>query len=130
MLKLFYFKSADGIPNFGDDLNPWVWRQLLGDYVGEAGETLFTGIGTLLNDRLPYAKRTIVFRSGVGFGSGTLMSTRRGRSIACRPLSARALGLRPRAGGHRPALFIATLLQPQTSATLQILVHASLPERE
>ena len=70
MLKLYYFQSADGVPNFGDDLNPWLWRHLLGDYLTSESDTVFSGIGTLLNDRFPRAKKTIVFGSGVGFGSG------------------------------------------------------------
>jgi succinoglycan biosynthesis protein ExoV len=103
VFQLYYFKSADGVPNFGDDLNPWVWRQLLGDHVVDDSDTLFAGIGTLLNDRFPRAPRTIVFGAGVGFGSWTFYCVRG-------PLSAHALGLPASCAITDPALFVADLV--------------------
>ena len=92
MLKLFYFKSADGVPNFGDDLNPWLWRRLLAGYLSDDAPTLLTGIGTILNDRVPKASETLVFGSGVGFGGG-LPQVDASWTIYCvrGPLSAQAL---------------------------------------
>ena len=111
MLKLYYFKSADGVPNFGDDLNPWLWQHLLGDYLAHESDTIFSGIGTLLNDRFPRAKRTIVFGSGVGFGSGIPRVDDSWTFYCVRgPLSARALGLPASLAITDPALFIANLL--------------------
>jgi succinoglycan biosynthesis protein ExoV len=111
VLKLYYFKSADGVPNFGDDLNPWIWRQLLGEYIADESDTVFAGIGTLLNDRFPRARRTIVFGAGVGFGSGAPHVDASWTFYCVRgPLSAQALGLPAAMAITDPALFVADLL--------------------
>ena len=65
-MKLFYYK--DDIGNFGDDLNRWLWPQLIGDYLDDDDSTIFVGIGTLLNHKLPTNGRKIVFGSGYGYG--------------------------------------------------------------
>ena len=117
MLKLHYFKSADGVPNFGDDLNPWLWRQLLAGYVASESDTLFAGIGTLLNDRFPRSTRTIVFGSGVGFGTGIPRVDESWTFYCVRgPLSAHALGLPPTLAITDPALFVANLLPEWAAA--------------
>ncbi|WP_162047399.1 polysaccharide pyruvyl transferase family protein [Vibrio taketomensis] len=55
--------------NVGDDLNPWLWPQLLGDLVVEDSSRYFLGIGTILtekrlNKELLGAKEIIIFSSG------------------------------------------------------------------
>jgi succinoglycan biosynthesis protein ExoV len=66
-LRLFYFSGQT--PNFGDDLNPWIWPKLLDHPLDDDDGRLFLGIGTIINDRLPHARRYIVFSSGVGYGA-------------------------------------------------------------
>lgn len=44
-MNFVYFKSAIG--NFGDDLNPWLWPQLLGN-TSKLDDTAFLGIGSIL----------------------------------------------------------------------------------
>lgn len=69
-MKLFYYKFQNRFPdgrNFGDDLNPWLWKKLLPGVLDEDENTLFVGIGTLLNENLPKAGRTVVFGTGVGY---------------------------------------------------------------
>jgi len=117
VLKLYYFQSADGVPNFGDDLNPWLWRHLLGDYLTSESDTVFSGIGTLLNDRFPRAKRTIVFGSGVGFGSGIPRVDDSWTFYCVRgPLSAQALGIPDTLAITDPALFIADVVPREIQA--------------
>ena len=117
MLKLFYFRSADGLANFGDDLNEWVWSRLLGDLVAEDADTLFTGIGTILNDRVPRAPRTVVFGSGVGFGGGLPRVDASWTFYCVRgPLSAQALGLPPALAITDPALLVSGLLPDESTA--------------
>jgi succinoglycan biosynthesis protein ExoV len=117
VVKLFYFRSTDGVPNFGDDLNPWIWSSLLGDYLCEDSDTLLSGIGTLLNDRFPKAHRTIVFGSGVGFGSGLPQVDDTWTFYCVRgPLSAEAVRLKASAAVTDPALFVASLVTRQAPA--------------
>lgn len=79
-LRLYRYAGA---PNFGDDLNALLWPRMLGDLVdvgrplpvgsARAGDPLddelFLGIGTLVNHRLPAARRLVVLGAGVGYGA-------------------------------------------------------------
>lgn len=67
-MKLHYWPQA---PNFGDQLNPWLWNKLLPGYFDDCDDQMFVGIGTLLNSELDkYKDRTkIVFGSGVGYAN-------------------------------------------------------------
>ena len=111
-MKLFYFRGENGVANFGDELNLHLWPRLLPGAFDDDDDTQFVGIGTLLNDRLPAASRTVVFGAGVGyFGPPNPRDT---WSIYCvrGPLSARALGLPSADGITDPAVLIARL-EPQ-----------------
>lgn len=70
-MKIFYYRRRDGQPNFGDELNTWLWPQLLPNFFDDEGSTQFIGTGTLLNNRLPerttHAQRLIIFSSGAGY---------------------------------------------------------------
>lgn len=91
-MKLYYIQGGH---NFGDDLNPWIWDRVLPNIFDHNARTLFVGIGTLLNDTLPRARKTVVFGSGVGYGRGLPEVDPSTWKIYCLrgPLSARALGL-------------------------------------
>jgi succinoglycan biosynthesis protein ExoV len=99
-MKLYYFRHPDGSKNFGDELNPWLWDQLIPGILDEDENSVFIGIGTLLNERLQSevanASRKFVFGSGVGYGSG-IPHIDDSWTIYCLrgPLSARALGVAP-----------------------------------
>lgn len=112
-MKLFYFRGANGVCNFGDEINPYLWPQLLPGAFDDDSATQFVGIGTLLNDRLPDAARTIVFGAGVGYYGAPRRSD--AWSIYCvrGPLSARALGLDADAAITDPAALLARL-EPAT----------------
>ncbi len=70
-MKIFYYQRRDEQPNFGDELNTWLWPQLLPDFFDDDESTQFIGTGTLLNHRLPErtttAQRLIIFSSGAGY---------------------------------------------------------------
>lgn len=69
-MKLYYYKDPHG--NFGDDLNPWLWQRLLHKSLEKCAdqETLFIGIGTLLNHKVPTVpQKKIVFGTGAGYGA-------------------------------------------------------------
>lgn len=64
-MKLFYFISAEG--NVGDDLNPWLWPKIFQQFLNEDDQHLLLGIGTILNSKLPEAKKYTIISSGVGY---------------------------------------------------------------
>lgn len=64
-MNLIYFKSDIG--NFGDDLNPWLWSKLLGDFDNYPSDIDFVGIGSILDKRILVnpSQKKIVFGSGI-----------------------------------------------------------------
>ncbi len=65
-MKLYFFRDPEG--NFGDDLNPWLFNHLFPNLFDEDDAELLVGVGTLLNHRIPTARRVVVFGSGHGYG--------------------------------------------------------------
>jgi succinoglycan biosynthesis protein ExoV len=93
-LKVHYYK--DSVGNFGDDLNPWLWPQLFPKPIEQCfdNDTLFVGIGSLLNHKIPAEPpKKIIF--GSGFSYGSLPKTNDLWRFVCvrGPLTAKALGL-------------------------------------
>lgn len=97
-MDLYYFRFSSGISNFGDNLNAWLWPQLLPGLINGDKTVTLIGIGTLLNnalsERTPQARTRLVFSSGVGYGKGPLVLDKSYKVYCVRgPLSAQALGL-------------------------------------
>lgn len=93
-MNLYYYATEHG--NFGDDLNLWIWDEILPDWQAwRHGATLF-GVGTVLSDStLKQHANPVVMGSGVGYGKIPTKETQaRCEFRAVRgPLSAAALGL-------------------------------------
>jgi succinoglycan biosynthesis protein ExoV len=122
-MKLYYFRAETG--NFGDDLNLWLWPQLLGRpfdgychhslaerAANEAAKVLFIGIGTLLNTTVPDAPEKIVFGAGAGYGPPPRLDDRWRIFCVRGPLTARALGLPPELVATDPAALVPLLDLP------------------
>lgn len=62
-MELYVFRGAS--PNFGDELNPWLWPRLLGDVFDGAGD-LFIGIGSTIQSGFNPSRRKVVFGAGYG----------------------------------------------------------------
>jgi succinoglycan biosynthesis protein ExoV len=95
-MKLHYWPKA---PNFGDQLNPWLWGKLLPGAFDNSDDTMFVGIGTLLNSELDKFKdkTKVVFGSGVGYGSSLPHVDKTWKFYFVRgPLSAKALEIDPK----------------------------------
>ena len=73
-MKLRYYKLPNGERNFGDELNPWLWEKLIPGILDEDASVAFVGIGSLINNGLPqktrYARKIVIFGTGVGYGKG------------------------------------------------------------
>ena len=62
-MKLTYYRGA--VPNFGDELNTYVWPALLPQhFLDDDADELFVGIGSIIGDHLPASARKIVVGSG------------------------------------------------------------------
>jgi hypothetical protein len=62
-MKLVFFRGH--VPNFGDELNPLVWPELLPKgFLDEDESELFVGIGSIIGDHLPAKSRKFVMGSG------------------------------------------------------------------
>jgi len=105
-MKLFYYRGKNGTTNFGDELNRYVWPHFMPAAFDGNDGTQFVGIGTLLNDRLPPAPRTVVFGAGVGYHGPPRRDTSWDIYCVRGPLSARALDLPLDAAITDPAALI------------------------
>ena len=62
-MKLVFFRGK--VPNFGDELNLYVWPALLPEgFLNEDESELFVGIGSIIGDHLPPRARKFVVGSG------------------------------------------------------------------
>ncbi len=105
-MKLFYYQRPDRQPNFGDELNGWLWPKLCTHLFNsdlfnsglKDDSTAFVGMGTLLNnklaERIKPAKRVVIFSTGVGYEQ-PIKQIPDSWHIGCvrGPLSAKRLGL-------------------------------------
>jgi succinoglycan biosynthesis protein ExoV len=119
-MRLYYYEGEGEARNFGDELNPFLWDRLLPDLDRRgAPDWLFVGIGTLLNERLPAASRTIVFGSGVGYGKAVPRPDHRWKVYFVRgPRSAAALGLPSSASLTDPAILVARVWREPRTPTV------------
>lgn len=110
-MKMYFYRGR--APNFGDELNVWLWPRLLPGFFDDDGSSIFLGIGSTLYDFLPAASRKIVF--GAGYGGYTAVPRIddrwmfyfvRGR------LSAAKLGLDPALGIGDGAILIRSCAAP------------------
>lgn len=96
-------------PNFGDDLNSYLWPRFIDVALTAepSSDEVFVGIGTILNERLPKARILHIFGSGLGYGSVTPEAMANWKVYFVRgPLTARALGLDPSIGISDPAILL------------------------
>ncbi len=127
-MRLFYF---DARPNFGDALNPWLWPQLLGPCLAAEPATLFVGIGTILNQRIPAAPAYRVFGSGCGYGTLPAIGAHWHFHAVRGPLTARALGLAPDRAVTDAAYLLADvpLPAPRPGSAIGFMPHADAMPR-
>ena len=89
-MKLYYWSDRR---NFGDELNLYIIPRLAPDLLDDDDSTLFLGIGTVMNEKVPTRPRKIVFSSGIGYSSKPLLDDRWHFYCVRGPLTQDALGL-------------------------------------
>ena len=130
-MKLSYCQSHPG--NFGDELNGWLWRELLpADFFDGDDVELFYGIGTILSAHLPRHARKIIFGAGTGYKRPPVVDDSFHIFFVRGPLTARALGLLPQKAIADPAYLILNTTYAQQPVlprhqTAVIPHHLSLP---
>lgn len=104
-------------PNFGDDLNSWLWTTLMPECVGGEQDVTFVGIGTIIADRIPRRRLRVVFSTGAGYEPVSRIATDPGWRVYCvrGPLTARVLGLSDAAVASDGAVLLRTLPEFQTA---------------
>lgn len=70
-MKIIYYKSPKG--NFGDDLNPLLWREVLSPACFDINDAVLLGVGSIFRDEFlsppaTASKRVFVLGSGAGTG--------------------------------------------------------------
>lgn len=128
-MKVFYYKSPH--PNFGDDINSWIWGRLIPHRLNERDGITMLGIGTVIGQKLPYSEKKIVFSSGAGYGIDLPKpSDSSWRFLAVRgPLTAELLGLSPEAavtdGAILVSLFSEFSVSPDRRRGVVFMPHIS-----
>lgn len=112
-MKLQYFQGEQ--PNFGDELNTWLWPQLLPGFLDDDPRILFIGIGSILGSHYDAGAKKVVFGAGyvptyhqapdVHGGDWDIFFVRG-------PRTARALGLPDRLGIGDAAILLRALAVP------------------
>lgn len=106
-VKLYYYQGVH--PNFGDDLNPWLWPQLLPEFLDDDARVLFVGIGTILTQALPEEPRKVIAGAGAGYGTAPAVDDRWNVYCVRGPLTAQRLGLDASVSVTDPAVLLSTL---------------------
>ena len=118
-MKVIYYKSPRG--NFGDDLNPLLWREVLPPACFDIDDVVLLGIGSIFRDDFlspPATVRKRVFVLGSGAGTGPLPSQWPNSDwsiLAVRgPLTGRLIGMPDKAITDSAALLATTpALKPE-----------------
>jgi len=133
-LNLYYYKCVGG--NFGDDLNTWLWDELLPGWRDAWPDATLVGVGTIINDRLPQTGKIVIIGSGAGYGPLPPMADRTLWDIrAVRgPISAARLGLPPELAIVDPAALISDLPAfkniPDSGQTIFVPHHTSVKRHD
>jgi succinoglycan biosynthesis protein ExoV len=107
-MRLYTYEGR--APNFGDDLNAWLFPRLLPGCFGAEDGALFLGIGSILFDTHPPGMRKIVFGSGDGGYTRTpVLDASWDVRFVRGPATAARLGLPASAGIGDSAILLASL---------------------
>jgi succinoglycan biosynthesis protein ExoV len=124
-MRMYFYRGVR--PNFGDELNLWLWPKLLGGMLDDSSPDIFLGIGSILYDHFPATARKIVF--GAGFGAYTSKPNMHDGSWDVRfvrgPQTTESLGLDPSKALTDAAILIRTqsLPRPASRVALSFMPH-------
>ncbi len=94
-MKLKYCKMELG--NFGDDLNEWLWPELLGEHFFDDDESeLFYGVGTIISYRMNGPAKKVLMGCGAGYKRNPGIDQNFDIRFVRGPLTAKRLGISPK----------------------------------
>ena len=111
-MQLCYCRTR--IPNFGDDLNSWLWHALIPDSFTLESTWILLGVGSIIDrttiEVYPGKRNWVVLGSGVGYNLLPAINEGSWNFLAVRgPLSARVLNLEPKAAVTDSAVLVGAL---------------------
>ncbi|UAB84437.1 polysaccharide pyruvyl transferase family protein [Zunongwangia sp. SCSIO 43204] len=94
-MKLIYYQKNK---NFGDALNPFIFKKLIPNFFDDDPSSIFLGIGSILQFHFPEAHKKVVFSTG--FAYGKLPEIDSSYDVICvrGPLTAKRIGIDPKLG--------------------------------
>ena len=109
------YLQFDNDTNFGDALNPILFKHLLPNFFNEDKEEYFLGIGSIfgISPIDEKAKKIHVFSSGFAYGEPPLIDDRYNILCVRGPITAKALNLDPKLAVTDGALLISELYKAQ-----------------
>ena len=110
-LAVILYHYRGDIPNFGDELNEWLFPRLLpAGFFDNSPDTLFLGIGSVLFDTHPATQRKLVFGSGYGgYTAKPRIDANWDIRFVRGRMTASALGLDPRTAVGDAAILLSTM---------------------
>jgi len=131
-MKLTYFRGH--VPNFGDELNTYVWPALLpADFLDDEEDQLFVGIGSIIGTHLPAKARKVVVGSGYAgyMGEPNLLDGTWDIRFVRGPLTAERFGLSPEKAICDSAILLRAmeLPAPETNVGVAFMPHFESLER-
>lgn len=121
-MKLIYFKGET--PNFGDELNPYLWNRILPDgFLDEDNSQLFLGIGSILHKHGYPAEaiKNVVGSGYAGYGEPPEVNDGTWNILFVRgPRTAEKLGLPPEKAIADTAILLRTIELPEPDETTKI----------
>lgn len=109
-MQLRYAKIKSG--NFGDDLNPWLWEQLIHNLINDNKEYQFLGIGTILHNKIPSEPNKILFGSGGGYRPPPIIDNKWNIYCVRGPLTAKLLKINKSYAIADPAYLVRSVSIP------------------
>jgi len=118
-MKMYYFKGSP--PNFGDELNRWLWPRLLPGFFDKEEDRIFLGVGSILFDFFPPTSRKIVFGAGYGgYTAAPKMDESWEVYFVRGPITARAVGIDEALGIGDAAILLRSCIQSRPAKRFKV----------
>lgn len=113
-MDLYFYRGIK--PNFGDELNTWMWPKLIDDVWDKEDNSIFLGVGSIIYNSFPPEKKKIVFGAGYGGYTSLPVIDKNWKFYFVRgKLTARALGIDEKLGIGDAAILLRSCVNNKVS---------------